>query len=142
MLTQYSPEEIYKISQGLPQSLRVLPTSNEFLETVLRISARYDIDYPAVLSTIVAYVLLGLLNPEDLPGTLKTELKVNNETAKKITHEVRRFILAPVKEELSQLYRYEFSPIAKPIEAPAPKPRVSPPTEAPREDTYRESVEQ
>jgi len=145
MLTQYSPEEIYKILQGLPQSLRSMATSDEFLEIIERISERYKIDYPSVLSTIVTHVLMGLLSPEDLPKVLKSELKVKNDAAKKIAHEIRRFILTPVKSELTELYHYEFTTIEKPVETTQKtteeKPEAAPPTAAPGQDMYREQIE-
>lgn len=141
MLPFYSEEELNKIYQGLPKPLQDALDNEETTEQLKRISERYDINKAPLFSTLVGRVLMGVLHPDDLPKIFGAELGLRQEVIKNINHEVRRFILAPVKNELSELYRFEFTPVPKPIEAPREKPKVAPPAEAPGQDVYREPVE-
>jgi len=92
----------------------------------------------------VGRVLIGILPPDDFQETLEKELKIEKDLAKRITHEINRFIFAPVKESLSEVYKIkitapEEAPLVKPAET---KPGVIPPEEKPKgEDTYREPLE-
>lgn len=136
----YSPEEIERIFTTLPADLRETLFGFETAERVGSIAQKNDVPDTSLLSTIIGYVLVGLLHPNNLETTLENELKITRTTAQTVALEIKRFILSPVRENISKMYEFEFTPVAKPVEAPKETRRVAAPTEIPGQDTYREPV--
>jgi hypothetical protein len=147
MLEEYSKEQIWKIYEKLPSELKEAIFSEETADSIWDICSRNGIEDERI-SAIAKYtgrVLMGLLSPNDLEDALKKELKVEKEAAKKISQEINRFILYPVKARLEELYKIEIAPVAgTPVRPPSGK-KIEEEREEPesprRTDVYREPVE-
>lgn len=139
MLPSYTPEEMQNIIDTLSSDLKEALFGAETTERIVSIAEKNGVN-ATVLAKIVGLVLVGLLHPNDLAQTLREELKTSENQSKRVDLEVRRFILSPVRESISGMYEFEFTPVAKPVEAPKEARRVTP-TETPGQDVYREPVE-
>ena len=103
------------------------------------------------VAKLVGRVLLGILPPESFQAALEKEGKLKKDAAQQISHEINRFVFAPVKDRLNQLYHIGTVPPEKPTAATTPKtetpaeaqltPGVPTSKEKPEADTYREAVE-
>lgn len=155
MPTIYTKEQLWKLFEKLPSELQEAIFSEENSEHIGTICERYGVKEEQVseVAKYVGRVLIGLLPPEDFPSTLVKEVGIKNDTAKQIAHEINRFVFAPVKELLAQIYhigaipsdKVEVPPKEKPEESmPAPEEAVVPPPEEKIErgpDAYREPIE-
>lgn len=144
MPKEYSKEEVWKLYEKLPKELKEAIFSKETADRIWEICSRNEIEDERI-SEIARYtgrVLMGLLPPNELEDTLVKELKLNKETAKKVSQEINRFILYPVKVNLEELYKIEITP---PVGVAPSAPKTTLPEEKlekPRkEDIYREPVE-
>jgi len=146
MPEEYSKEQIWKLYEKLPPELKEAIFSEDTADNVWDICSRNGIEDERI-SEVARYtgrVLMGLLPPDELPETLEKELKVDKGMAKKISQEINRFILYPVKTSLEELYKIEIAPIAgTPVKPPSRKKIEGEELkEKPkREDVYREPVE-
>ena len=141
MPKQYSPEEIDKILQNLPEELKEAFFSLETVEVIHNTCKTYGIRDEKV-STIVDYVgqvLMGLLPPEEFQKNIEKEVGLPKVLAGAITREINRFIFYPVKTSLEELYKIEIVPPAKPTKI-TPPPEEKPPA-PPGKDVYRETIE-
>jgi len=150
MLKEYSPEELWKLFQKLPKELQEAIFSEETADNIASICQRNEIKEEKMsrLAEYIGQALLGILPPDEFQEVLEKELKLKKEIAKKVFHEVYRFIFAPVKESLAELYKIEIIPPTKPSEAPPPAgpPEVALPSEeeklpSKKPDVYREPLE-
>lgn len=144
MPEEYTKEQFWKAYEKLPQELKEAVFSEETAENIWDICTRNGIDDERI-SEVARYtgrVLMGLLPPDELAGTLEKKLELDKEMAERISRGVNRFILYPVKARLEELYKTEIVPIAgKPVR-PAPEKEAGEVEEKPkREDIYREPVE-
>ena len=140
MFEKYTKEEFWKLFEKLSEELQDTIFSVETADSVHDICKRNQIEETFKVANLIGYVLLGVLPPEELQETLKKELGLEPGVAKKVSQEIDRFILHPVRTSLANLYKTEGSP-------PATKSEVIPPTEKKptppkKEDTYRERVEE
>jgi len=159
MTEKYAPEQFWKLYEQLSQELKSAIFSEETAESIWEICLRNSIEDER-MSEIARYtgrVLLGILPPEEFQETLKKELKLEKDVAKKVTQEINRFIFYPVKPCLEELYGIEISAPAGAVKSsPAAKekpsagvseekPVISTKEEKPsapeRADRYRESIE-
>lgn len=141
----YSKEEYWELYQKLPAELRELMFSENVANRIGDIKKRYGIaPNNTFLSEIVGKIILGLIPPADLKQHLSREGDIRPEVSEKITREVNRFILFPVKNLLQGL----LFPIENPAESMGfdeRKRRVK--KQAPRpekqsnKDPYRENIE-
>ena len=106
-MPQYSQEQLWKLFETLPQELKDAILSEDTANTIREISQRYGIKEEEIpqFAALVGDILMGLLPPEELPVTLERELNIDTETAEKISKEVNRFILFPVKDSLVEFYK-------------------------------------
>lgn len=152
-MAKYSQQEIWKLFEGLPDNLKDALLSETTANTISNIATRNEIEEGKIsqLAELVGNVLMGILPPEELPETLVKELKLDEERARKISREINRFLLYPVKESLANFYKVEFAPGGR-ITAPKPTEEKIPTKkepgipskekgEPPATDIYRESVE-
>jgi len=106
-MLQYSQEQLWKLFEKLPDDLKDAILSEDTANTIREICQRNEIgeeDMPK-LAKMVGDVLMGLLPPEEFTETLEKELKADKEQAKRISREVNRFILFPVKNSLEEFYK-------------------------------------
>ena len=157
---QYNQKEVRKLFEGLPDNLKDALLSESTANTISDISKRYEIEEEKIsrLAELIGNVLMGILPPEELPETLVKELQLEEERARKISQEINRFILYPVKGSLAEFYKIEFAPGGR-ITTPKPTEEKIPPREKlgipskekgkptlerkkpAKEDVYREPVE-
>lgn len=150
-MTQYSQEELRKLFEGLPDNLKDAVLSEATANAISDICQRYGIEGEKVprLAGLVGNVLMGILSPKELPETLKGELVIDRETAQKISQEINRFILYPVKESLVEFYKVELAPGGRLVESGVKEKVISKKTPSPlspkekkssRGDIYREPI--
>ena len=153
MPKKYTSEQFWKLYEKLPQELRDALFAEETGNNIYQICERYEVEEELEqVVDCVGQVLVGVLTPADLAKTLEQDLKIEKETAEKITQEINRFIFFPVKAELEKLYKIDVTPEEKteiekatlsPEEKPAgitPLPDKKPQTSSGK-DTYREEIE-
>ena len=138
-MPDYKPEQLWPLYEKLPKDLQEAMFSVKTADTIYDICTRQALkeEEMSEIAKYTGYVLLGLLTPEEFEKTLKEELKLENDLAKKISREITHFIFFPIKESLEALYKIE---IEKPsIGSIEPTP-VTP--ERPlKRDVYRETIE-
>jgi len=144
MTEKYTKEQFWKLYEKLPQKLKDVLFAEETGDNIYNICQRNKIEER--LGEIVDYVgqvLLGVLAPEDFQRTLEEKLLMEKDVAKKVSQEINRFILYPVKEALSSLYKIEFAPGGKIIKSKIDKSNVvkKESKNTSEKDRYRESID-
>ena len=136
----YSQTQYWNLFRKLPGELKNQILSEETAKNIFDTCERnkIDIDQVSTIASHVGLVLLGILPPTEFQKTLEKEVKLKKDTAKRVAHEINRFIFYPVKASLEELYKIEITPPAKMKVTPPPEEK--PPTPA-GEDKYREEVE-
>ena len=120
--------EVYK---KLPSSLQEAIFSPDTADAIWHICQLCDINDVAKVAKRVGDVLIGFLPPEDLQQTLKKELGLDDNVAKKLDAYIQHYIFNPVSDELRDLYHPEEKEIKEKEAAEKPKVR----------DIYREPIE-
>ncbi|OGZ18972.1 MAG: hypothetical protein A2175_01430 [Candidatus Nealsonbacteria bacterium RBG_13_42_11] len=149
MTKELTQEQYWKYFQNISDELKNAIFSDETAENIFDVCDRNDLSLEKI-TEIARYsgrVLLGVLLPEDFQKTLEKELGLETEIAKKIAHEINRFVFYPVKPALEQLYNIgiatgEKKPETIPLktgekELPAEEKTATPS----KADTYREPIE-
>jgi len=140
MPKEYSPEQLWKLYDKLPKELQDAIFSLETDKRTKEICQRNEVvDKRPEIAKQIGYVLVGLLPPEDFKEYLKEELE--KETAKRVSHEINRFIFFPVKQELAELYKEPTEAGPAPAKPTETKPGLKTPSAPEKEDIYRETVE-
>jgi hypothetical protein len=134
-MSYYSPEEIWKLYQHLPQEIKDALFSDEIFDEIEKIGKRYNLNSQQItqLSDLVTTTLLGLLPVESLEETLIKDLKLGLTESKRITIELYRYIFYPLKASLEQVYGREIKMPLSQLEVPQKREK--------REDIYREPIE-
>lgn len=98
-------EKISQIYDDLPEKIRQALFSYENAILNLKICQKFGISEEKVsqLSFLVGEVLLGILNPKDLPEKLSQNLGISPEDSLKIFHLLSREIFFPLKEKLKEV---------------------------------------
>jgi len=104
MLKKYTSEQFWKLYEKLPPDLQDAIFSTDTANTIYDICKRNKIEEVSKIADIVGQVLLGVLSPDEIEKVLNEELYIDPETAHKISQEIYRFILYPVKKSLEDLY--------------------------------------
>lgn len=152
MPEEYLREQLWKLYEKLPEELQEAIFSEETADAIGNICQRNKVSEEKVpeVAKYAGRVLMGLLPPNEFEETLVKNVKLKGEVAKSVAREITRFVFFPVKEVLSQIYKIEIAPSAKPRgiapealpKKPAPEVIVPPEEEKPKEaDVYRESIE-
>lgn len=148
MPKKYTSEQFWELYEKLPQELKDALFAEETGNNIYEVCQKNETE--GMLEDIVDLVgqaLVGLLPPEEFQNNLEKELGLEKETAKKVAHEINRFVFYPVKPTLEQLYSMGTTAgEKKPEVAPLKTNGEKPPTEekpaiTSREDTYREPIE-
>ena len=132
----YPKEQLQKLYENLPSDLQQAVFSEKNGKIIYEACTRNGIQDNNKInqfSKYTAYVLLGLLSPDNFPQKLEKELKIKKETIRQITLEINRFIFLPVKDSLEALYDIKIKsfPVKKKMsELKSPK----------RKDKYREPI--
>lgn len=138
MLREYTREQLWKLYEKLPGELKEAIFSVGTADSIYDICERNEIEEISEVAKYAGYVLLGVLSPDEFEETIKKEIKLKKDKAKKVSQEINRFIFYPVKSSLEEIYK-------APITPPPAGPKVAPPPEEkpkvpPEEDIYREPI--
>jgi len=137
MLKEYSNEQFWELYKKLPQELKDTlfdeGTSNNIVKACKRNGIKENL---GLIVDCVGQVLLGVLPLDNFTETLETELKIDKETAEKISREIHRFIFYPVKGALEDIYKIKISAGAE--EHPPSAEKTAHHSD---KDAYRESLE-
>jgi len=115
----YSPEQLSQLYEKLPQELQDAIFSEEngkYIQDICKENGVVNEDQVLDAIRNTAYVLMGLLPPNELSGVLEKEAGIEGKVAQQISREIKRFIFYPVKKTLENLYdttiTYEDQPAA------------------------------
>ncbi len=103
-MDQLSREETWELYKSLPPEIKDTMTSEDTGEAIWNICKLYKIKNTDIVKELVGQTLMGLLPPQFFKDTIKEELKIDEDTAKKVSMEIEHYILNQVKEELDELY--------------------------------------
>ncbi len=108
-MPEYTKEQLRKLLLGLPEDIKEIFMSDETQEVVLKVLEENELldDRGGIVSALIRNVLLGLLPLEDFKESLKKEVGLKDDIAKKIFQEINRFVFFPVKNSLADLYKIE-----------------------------------
>jgi len=154
MVEEYPKEELQKIYESLPKDLKEALFSEKTADDIYDTCVENGLEEKnPELAKYVGYVLLGLLSPDELEKTLKEKLAMTDDLAKKISQEITRLVLFPLKASLEPLYKIKMSP-PPPLEDSEPSKELSKeeiskeenlmkeePEKRMGKDTYREPTE-
>ncbi len=107
MLKEYTKEQNWELFEKLPGDLKEAIFSTEIADNIWSICEKNNIDSVSLVAKIVGQVLIGVLAPNELQEALTNELQVDSEAGKKITQEIGKSILYPVKNSLQKIYGEE-----------------------------------
>lgn len=146
-MPRYTSEQFWKLYDKLPQELKDAVFAEETGDAIYDVCKKNEtMEYLFDIVEYVGRVLLGVLPPEEFQEILEKEVKLPNETAKKVSREIYRQIFYPVKVALESLYTIK---TASPTDIPT-KPGAAFPEETKMPaaepepagpDVYREPVE-
>lgn len=147
-MVKYSEKQLWGLFKVLPDELKDAIFSEDTANNISSICQRHEIEDEKVskIAELVGNSLMGLLPPDEFQNSLEKEVNIDPEKAKKISQEVNRFILYPVKESLTSLYKIEFAPggkIIKPTleKKEKEKEKIRSDEKTPStKDIYRESI--
>jgi len=135
-MLEYNPEQLWPLYEKLPKDLQEAIFSDKTADIIYNLCLKNGLEKEMPeIAKYTGYVLLGLLFPNEFEQTLQSELKLEQNLAKKIAWEISRFIFFPVKESLEMLYNIKIEKGEEPIVS-----KVKP-EEGPRKDIYRETIE-
>lgn len=149
MPKKYTSEQFWKLYENLPKELKDALFSGETGNNIYEICKKNGIaEKLEDIVDLVGAVLVGVLLPDNFQKILEEELRIEDEVAKKVTHEINRFIFFPVKNSLAEMHKIEVAPPEQPVGTkPVGMQKTAPsetpaPEEKPRgPDIYRETIE-
>lgn len=149
MPAEYTQDQLWKLYENLPPDLQEAIFSEKNAEHIDAICGRYKLAEEKIpeIAGLVGKILLGIMPPENFQDVLEKEAGLKREIAKEVAHEINRFILAPVKGSLDQIYHIGTTPPEKPQAPPKETPTSTPAEEEPKPETqrtfdiYREQIE-
>ncbi len=139
MPKDYTHEQYWELYKKLPEELKELIFSPKTAGTIFDICKRNSIkgDKISEISRYIGKVLIGVLPPDELQETLEKEVELEKDLAKRVTHEINRFVFSLAKESLAELYKIGVTTIE---EIPSAKIEAVSPLEEKqnKQDIYRE----
>ncbi len=108
-------EELKLAYSKLPENIRQIFDASETSVVLINIGKKYGlhIDQVGQLTTLVHYVLLGLLTPKNFVVELKGTLGVSEDIANLITYDLNQQILIKIRRELEELSRGQKPPVTE-----------------------------
>ncbi len=109
MAKELSQDELWKIYELLPEDLKDAIFSMETSDNITLACklAGIEDERESKVAKLTGRVLLGLMAPDKFQTALQQEVGLNDQEAKKISHQIHRLIFNRVKESLALLYGYE-----------------------------------
>lgn len=98
-----------------PPYIQNFISSGKYAQFMEQLRTRFNLhaDIVSDVSNEITMTMLGLIEPQELPGNLKTEAKVPEELIKPIVEEVNRAVFLPLQEELRKNPDALKKPVAK-----------------------------
>jgi len=103
----YSPEQLSQLYEKLPKELQDAIFSEEngkYIQDICKENGVVNEDQVLDATRNTAYVLMGLLPPDELSDVLEKEAGIEGKVAQQISREIKRFVFYPVKKTLEDLY--------------------------------------
>ena len=139
MPKEYTREQLWKLYEKLPGELKEAIFSVGTADSIYDICERNEVEEISEVAKYAGRVLLGVLPPDEFEETIKKEIKLKEDKAKKVSREINRFVFYPVKSSLEEIYKTPITPPPAGLKtAPPPEEKPKAP---PREDVYREPIE-
>ncbi len=136
-MEELSREEVWQICKTLSPELKDAFFSEDTADAIWNISRLHEIEDTSKLGKLTGQVLMGLLPPQMFKETIKDELNLDEDTAKKASMEMEHYVFNQVKSELDKLYAEAGIETEK--ETIAEKKEKT--TKAKGPDSYREPIE-
>jgi hypothetical protein len=134
-MKKYSQEKLQELYDNLPEELQNALFSQENALNIQKACEKAGIkekDKISQASEQAGYVILGIINPEEMEKNLIEEAGIENAAARKIMVEITKSVFQPIKETLEALLDTK-------IEIPK---EISPEKEkTEKKDKYREFLE-
>lgn len=102
---QYNQDHLWKVFETLPEELKQAVFSAENADHTFSICERYGIEECSEVASLIGLVLMGVMLPRDLEGALMKDLELDDDTTHRVSQEINRFILYPVKQQIEQLHK-------------------------------------
>ncbi len=98
-------EKLKLAYQKLPENIRQVFDSEETAKALTGIGKKYNlhVDQLGQLTSLVHYVLLGFLAPQNFVRELKNSVGVSEDIANLITYDLNQKILIQIRQELEEL---------------------------------------
>ena len=105
MIEKLSKEEFLNLCKKLPDALYEATFSEETGDKIEKLCERNRInDNLEFMVNGIGDVLLGLLPPDKFLDSLKSTLKVNEDSLRQIIYEINNLIFYPVAQPLAEFY--------------------------------------
>lgn len=104
---KFTLEQINERKRSVPDDIKLAISSTETSNKIENISNKNNlhIDQMGILSSHIAYLMLGLLNPKDFIEEISRSMKVDYSVSKKIAIEVNEQIFRPIRESLKKIHQ-------------------------------------
>ncbi len=108
-MAKFSQQLIDEQYKKLPQELKDAIFSVDIADKIFEIGRKFaiTIEKNGFLAEETAFVVLGLLKPEEFTVAIKSRLGVEDDEAHDIAKEVNRQILLPIREALKRAHQIE-----------------------------------
>ena len=128
----YTPGEIQKKFDSLPEDIKSLVYSSDMLTTIQKIGQQYKlhIDQLDVLEAETADVMTGFTEPENFASSIAERLAIDKQTADKIAQDINDQLFVKIRESMKKTYEQQKTGNEKPTTPTPPTP--VPPTPAPQ----------
>jgi len=103
-MEELSRDELWAICKTLPPELKDAVFSEDTADAIWNIARLHEIKDTSKLGKLAGQVLMGLLPPQFFKDTIKDELGLSEDIAKKASMEMEHFVFNQVKGELNKLY--------------------------------------
>ena len=136
-MSKYSKEQLWGLYRALPEELKQAIFSEKTADVIYNSCKKNGIEKDEKISQVAentGYVLLGLINPQELKEIFLQEIKLKKDVAEKIYQDINSFVFFPLKEILEKLYKIKIE--SKKNTSPEKNVRKKPA----RKDIYKEPV--
>ena len=106
-------EQLKLAYQRLPENLQQVFDAEETSIALVNIGKKYNlhVDQLGQLTSLVHYVLLGFLAPQNFVRELKNSVGVSEDIANLITYDLNQKILIQIRQELEELSQNQGQPV-------------------------------
>jgi len=137
-MEELSRDELWEICKTLSPELKDAVFSEDTADAIWNIAKLHEMKDISKLGKLTGQVLMGLLPPQFFKDTIKDELGLSEDIAKKASMEMEHFVFNQVKDELNKLYSEAGVKIEEDKEET--KIKEKPPEQKKGPDSYREPV--